>query len=887
MTTLALPERWTFAGVDLSTYAIISPSVVGADELPPVRGDDFLRSGIRGRLYAPKVLDARRVALTLVVTALNAAGTYGGAAQARTNLDALLAVLGPRAHGALTRLMPDASTRTAQAECIAVNNVSDPVAHEVFTLTAQFALPDPVWYGASSTGPGSQSISASPTDFTFTLAGNVESNQNLTINFTGRAARASADHKPDDGRLRRHQRDGREHEAPDHRSGRVHRSQRRRRRDAGHDPRPDARAVRPRAWCELDPRDGRHAGRVRPDHGESGLLLRIRPVAMSDYLENKALDAFYGRTFSSFPATIYAQLHTGNPGEAGTANVHATFSSSRDHERRDALAGRGRRREAERAEDQLGLDRRRDRPRRRDARLAVGQRIGRQLPRLRRARRGAVGVGPRRGRDPAGRTQHHARLTRAASHRAHAGSIRRRDRILESVHRHVRRGAGRWRERRPDRHGLDHDQPADSAVSGLGATWTRVYQSTTTNGGNVQVWLGTGCNGSTSVITVTPSFSADWAAMASEWFAITDATANVDDINIAAAGALPTLSIGATYTYSFLIDALALSTSVDAATGLTAGWTALTAKTQGGTRAQGAYQRLPVPPGPSSPYTVGWTLNASQSYQHVVILFRGAPLAAVNGTATLAGVGVLRGTATGVIPINPLPLEVRVYAAANPLGPAIAVWNGQRGLQTHDEHNATGAGRLTLLVSDPKATPTNLAQYNLVRVFLGPFDVFDFWVETPDWTIASPDGGAGESVVVAGRGLEAYLERALVWLSGASFTARPPARSWASSSRTRRRAARCRSCARDFTNALDSAGVAWAGDLATITLSLTEGTDYLSVLGQLRQIGVIARMRADFTLQLFQSFGTNQKAAGVTLRQGRHFPGPSTGRSRRPRRRTR
>lgn len=49
-------------------------------------------------------------------------------------------------------------------------------------------------------------------------------------------------------------------------------------------------------------------------------------MAMSDYLENKALDAFYGRTFSSFPATIYAQLHTGNPGEAGTANVHGTFA---------------------------------------------------------------------------------------------------------------------------------------------------------------------------------------------------------------------------------------------------------------------------------------------------------------------------------------------------------------------------------------------------------------------------------------------------------------------------------------------------------------------------------------------------------------------------------
>lgn len=185
MTTLALPERWTFAGIDLSTPAIMAASNAGADELPPVRGDDFLRAGLRGRLYTPKLLDARRPSLNLFVTPLDASGTYGGAAQARTNLDGLLAVLGPRVRGALTRLMPDASTRSAQAECLAVSNVSDLVNHELFVLTAMFSLADPIWYGASSTGPGSQSVSASPTNFTFTLAGNVETNRNLVVNFTG------------------------------------------------------------------------------------------------------------------------------------------------------------------------------------------------------------------------------------------------------------------------------------------------------------------------------------------------------------------------------------------------------------------------------------------------------------------------------------------------------------------------------------------------------------------------------------------------------------------------------------------------------------------------------------------------------------------------------
>lgn len=49
-------------------------------------------------------------------------------------------------------------------------------------------------------------------------------------------------------------------------------------------------------------------------------------MGMSDYLENKSLDFWYGKQFTTAPANIYVQAHTGNPGEAGTSNVHATFA---------------------------------------------------------------------------------------------------------------------------------------------------------------------------------------------------------------------------------------------------------------------------------------------------------------------------------------------------------------------------------------------------------------------------------------------------------------------------------------------------------------------------------------------------------------------------------
>lgn len=184
MTTLALPERWTVNGTDVSSYATFVTSTQGVDELPPVRGESPPRSGMPGRRYLDKLLDARRWALVMTVTSLSASGVSGGNTQTRTNLDALLGLLGPRRQLTVTRLMPDGTTRTTLCECVAVNSVTDRFNHELVTLVAQFQSDDPHWYGASTTGPGSQATTSSPKDFNFTHPGNVRGNR-IVVDYTG------------------------------------------------------------------------------------------------------------------------------------------------------------------------------------------------------------------------------------------------------------------------------------------------------------------------------------------------------------------------------------------------------------------------------------------------------------------------------------------------------------------------------------------------------------------------------------------------------------------------------------------------------------------------------------------------------------------------------
>jgi len=253
MTNLAMPERWRFRGVDLSTYAVLVRKVDGVDELPDLRGENRVVPAITGRRWARKRMDQKRLTLALWVQSMNASGTMdpgtptawasahayllgvrvmgsgGGAThsyeatvagtsagsapswptgggtvvdggvtwtdrgvyaatpltnvrQVRANLDALWAVFGDRTAGALVRVMPDGSERTATAEVVAVGSIEDGYAGEALGLTVDFLLADPYFYGAA-VNP-SQAIAASPTNFTLTNAGSTSTHRQV-LTFTG------------------------------------------------------------------------------------------------------------------------------------------------------------------------------------------------------------------------------------------------------------------------------------------------------------------------------------------------------------------------------------------------------------------------------------------------------------------------------------------------------------------------------------------------------------------------------------------------------------------------------------------------------------------------------------------------------------------------------
>lgn len=187
MTTLAIsPDRWTFDGVDLSSYALMLSAPADTEDLPGLRGEDVAVPYLPGRRYAPKLPDSKRLSLAVLVTDQNVSGGLtlpDGRQQFQANLDGLRSALAKPGRLSLVHVMPDGTSRTAQAECLGLQVGDTFGRREGVVAVADFMLADPYFYGTALVDAG-RSISASPTDFTLTHPGTARTNR-IVLDFTG------------------------------------------------------------------------------------------------------------------------------------------------------------------------------------------------------------------------------------------------------------------------------------------------------------------------------------------------------------------------------------------------------------------------------------------------------------------------------------------------------------------------------------------------------------------------------------------------------------------------------------------------------------------------------------------------------------------------------
>lgn len=187
MTTLAVrPDRWTFDSVDLSSYAVLVRNMNDAEDLPGLRGEDVAVPYLPGRRFAPKLPDAKRMALALWITDTNDAGVLvepTAQRQAQVNLDSLRTLFARPGRRSLVHVLPDGTSRTAMAEVVSFQVQESRGRRETFLAVVDFALADPFLYGANVVDAG-RSIASSPTDFSITNPGTYRTNR-IVLDFTG------------------------------------------------------------------------------------------------------------------------------------------------------------------------------------------------------------------------------------------------------------------------------------------------------------------------------------------------------------------------------------------------------------------------------------------------------------------------------------------------------------------------------------------------------------------------------------------------------------------------------------------------------------------------------------------------------------------------------
>lgn len=187
MTTLAIAaDRWTFAGVDLSSYATLVRSLDDAEDFPPLRGEDLAVPNLAGRRWKPKLPDAKRVGLGLLITDMDAAGGLTAAdvqAQAQANLDALRTTFAKPGLFPLVHILPSGASRSALAEVVQFQATEQRGRRQAFLATVDFMLADPYFYGADLVD-AARSIPASPTAFALVHPGSARTS-GIVLDFLG------------------------------------------------------------------------------------------------------------------------------------------------------------------------------------------------------------------------------------------------------------------------------------------------------------------------------------------------------------------------------------------------------------------------------------------------------------------------------------------------------------------------------------------------------------------------------------------------------------------------------------------------------------------------------------------------------------------------------
>jgi hypothetical protein len=225
-------------------------------------------------------------------------------------------------------------------------------------------------------------------------------------------------------------------------------------------------------------------------------------------------------------------------------------------------------------------------------------------------------------------------------------------------------------------------------------------------------------------------------------------------------------------------------------------------------------------------------------------------------------------------PLRGIGVEVRVYDRDN-FGTLLAILENAFGVGASLELDNTGAGKFSIHASDLKATTTNLAHGNLVRIYYDGIERCAFLIEQVEEVVLEEGEESVQGYNVAGRGPFALLDNAVVYPPNwpdrepllTSYVDRTPG--YILADQVAKAAARgaLLGMTVGFTDEVDSNGELWP---ETFTMDVEPGITLTSLLNQFVTMGYNAYVTSGIKLKVYVSRGIDRTVgqAPTTFRQG-------------------